>query len=77
MCRKDYIFTNHAKERMKERKLTEEEIEEVFKNPEYSYPEAKGETNLVKTIKGKKIRIVYREKPARKIIITVLVVDQK
>lgn len=75
MPQKDYILTNHAKERMKERGITEKEIEEVLKDPEYSYPEARGEKNLVKTINRKKIRVVYRESPRRKIIITVLLVD--
>ena len=75
MLQKDYILTNHAKERMKERGITEEEIEEVLKDPEYSYSGAKAEKNLVKTIKRKKIRVVYRERPRRKIIITVLLVD--
>ncbi len=75
MNQKDYTLTNHAKERMKERGITEEEIEEVLKDPEYSYPGARGEKNLVKTIERKKIRVVYRESPRRKIIITVLLVD--
>ena len=75
MSQKDYILTNHAKERMKERGITQEEIEEVLQNPEYSYPGAKGEKNLVKKIKRKKIRVVYRDRPRRKIINTVLLVD--
>jgi len=76
MSQKDYILTNHVKERMKERGITEEEIEKVLKKPEYSYPGTKGEKNKVKTINGKKIRVVYKERPRRKIIITVLLVDQ-
>lgn len=75
MIKKDYISTNHVKERMKERGVTEEEIEEVLKIPEYSYPGAKGEKNQVKTINGKKIRVVYKESPRRTIIITVLLMD--
>jgi hypothetical protein len=75
MSQKDYILTNHAQERMKERGITEEEIEEVIKDPEYSYPGVKEEKNLVKTIKRKKIRVVCKDRPKRKIIITVLLVD--
>jgi len=75
MSQKDYILTNHAQERMKERGITQEEIEKVLKNPEYSYSGTKGEKNKVKTINGKKIRVVYRKRPRRKIIITVLLVD--
>ncbi len=75
MVQKDYVLTNHAKKRMKERGITEKEIKKVLKNPDYSYPGAKGEKNLIKKINGKKIRVVYRESPRRKIIITVLLVD--
>jgi len=75
MSKKDYILTNHVKERMKQRGITEEEIEEALTNPEYSYPGARGEKNQVKTINGKKIRVVFKERPGKKIIITVLKMD--
>ena len=77
MMQKDYILTHHAKERMKERGITEKEIEDVLKDLEYTYPGTKGEKNRVKTIKGKKIRVVYRERPRIQIVITALLEDSK
>jgi len=76
MIIKDYILTNHAKLRMKERNISEKELEEVLLSPEISYPGKRGETNVVKEIKkGKKVRVTYKVEKKMKIIITAMVID--
>lgn len=76
MIRKDYILTNHARLRMKERNISEKELEEVLKSPDFSYPGRRGEINVVKDIKdGKKVRITYVMERKKKIIITAMLID--
>lgn len=76
MIRKDYILTTHAKSRMKERNISEKELEDVLKSPDISYPGRRGETNIVKEVdKGKKVRVTYVKKKNIKIIITAMLVN--
>jgi len=48
----EYIFTAHARDRMRERNISAEEVRLVTNNPDMSYPGTKGETNNMKIIKG-------------------------
>jgi hypothetical protein len=73
MIKKDYILTTHAKQRMKERGVSEKEVFEVLKDPEYSYPGPAGEKNYIKTIGERKIRVVFDSKKNQKIIITAII----
>lgn len=76
MIRKDYILTNHARLRMKERNISEKELEEVLKSPDFPYPGRRGEINVVKEIKdGKKVRITCVMERKKKIIITAMLID--
>ncbi len=69
-----YIYTAHARERMRERKISAEEVRLVL-NPDVSYPGTKGDMNYLKTIKRRDIRIVvFGEEPKK--IITVMIVGQ-
>ena len=49
MNNKDYIITQHAKDRMNERGISEDELEKVLEDPEISYTGTKGEKKLEKT----------------------------
>ena len=71
-----YILTRHAKERMRERNISEKEVEKALRNPDINYPGKSGEINTIKQIKeDKKIRVVYREEKMLKIIITAIVIN--
>ena len=73
---KDYILTSHARARMKERRISEEEINHVLSSPEITYPGKRGETNVIKTIKkGKRIRVTYITEGNKIIIVTAMVLD--
>ena len=76
MIKKDYILTNHAKLRMKERNISEKELEEALEYPDVSYPGRRGETNVVKEIrKGMKVRVTYVTERKKKIIITAMLIN--
>jgi len=76
MMIKDYILTNHAKLRMKERNISEKELERVLESPDISYPGRHGETNVAKEVeKGKNVRVTYVVKKKKKIIITAMLIN--
>ena len=74
MPKKDYVLTDHVKQRMKARRISEEELLEVLINPDYTYPGTEGETSNVKTINERRIRVVFKVKRSKKIIITAIVI---
>jgi hypothetical protein len=75
MINNDYILTKHAKQRMKERGISEEEVESVLKKPNISIPGQKGEMKVEKTIKrGRRIRVIYKKERKAKIILTAILV---
>ncbi len=75
MINKDIVITNHAKSRMKERDISEKELEEVMKSPDISYPGRREEINIVKEVeRGKKVRVTYVKERNKKIIITAMVI---
>ncbi|MBX5467285.1 MAG: DUF4258 domain-containing protein [Firmicutes bacterium] len=53
---------------MKERGVTEEEVEECLRSPDVTYPDGNGNVNAVKH----GIRVVYRDDGHRKRVITVV-----
>jgi hypothetical protein len=70
---KDYILTDHAKQRMEERNISINDLKDVLECPDISYKGIRGEMNVVKKIgKDKKIRVVYVLKGKEKIIITAI-----
>ncbi len=76
MITKDYILTNHAKLRMKERNISEKELERVLESPDISYPGRRGVTNVAKEVeKGKNVRVTYVVKKKKKIIITAMLIN--
>ena len=73
MIIKDYILTEHAKQRMEERNISIKDLKDALEYPDISYKEIRGEMNVVKKIgKDKKIRVVYVLKGKEKIIITAM-----
>lgn len=73
MINKDYILTDHAKQRMEERNISVKDLKDALECPDISYAGKHGEINVVKEIeKDKKIRVVYVLKGNKKIIITAM-----
>jgi hypothetical protein len=76
MSQKDYILTDHAKERMRDRGISESDLELVLGDPEIKHPGPYGDINVIKTINGRKIKVSYVIDKKKKKIITVMVVNQ-
>jgi hypothetical protein len=73
MINKEYILTDHTKQRMKERSISVKDLEVALECPDISYKGKQGEINVVKEIgKGKTIRVVYVFEGKKKIIITAM-----
>jgi len=59
MINKDYIITEHAKQRMKDRRISVKDLEIALEYPDISYKGKRGEVNVVKEVgKGKKKIII-------------------
>ncbi len=73
MINKDYILTDHAKQRMEERNISVKDLKIALEYPDISYKGKRGEINVVKKIgKAKTIRVVYVLEGKKKIIITAM-----
>lgn len=73
MMSRDYVLTDHAKQRMEERSISVKELKMAIECPDISYKGKRGEINVVKDIgKDKTIRVVYVLERKKKIIITAI-----
>lgn len=73
MMSRDYVLTNHAKQRMEERSISVKDLKMAIECPDISYKGKRGEINVVKDIgKDKTIRVVYVLERKKKIIITAI-----
>ena len=63
-------YDRHAKRRMKEREVTEEEAEMAINNPDYIEPTIK---NAYKFIGSRFVRVTFKEEPENILVITVTV----
>lgn len=73
MIIKDYILTDHAKQRMEERNISVKDLKIALECPDISYKGKRGEINVVKEIeKDRTIRVVYVLQGKKKIIITAM-----
>ena len=64
-------FDRHAKRRMKEREVMEEEVELTINIPDFNEQSIKGRTNAFKFINDRFLRVTYREELDHILIITV------
>lgn len=71
----DHVFTAHARDRMRDRNISAEEVRLVLSHPDVTHPGTKGETNNVRIIKGRNIRVVFVGEEPKKII-TVMIVGR-
>lgn len=66
-------YVRHAKRRMKEREVTEEEVEITIKEPEYIEPSIKGRKNVYKFINNRFLRVTLKEELSHILVITVTI----
>jgi len=75
MSKIDYILTNHARERMVSRGISESELELVLNDAEIQHPGPHGDINMIKTINGRKIKVSYVMAGKKKKVITAMIVS--
>jgi len=66
-------YDRHAKRRMKEREVTEEEAEMAMNTPDYIEPSVKGRKNAYKFIGSRFLRVTFKEEPENILVITITV----
>jgi hypothetical protein len=66
-------YDRHARRRMKEREVTEEEVEMTINTPEYTEPSLKGRNNAFKFMRDRFLRVTYKEEYDHILVITVTV----
>ena len=66
-------YDRHAKRRMKEREVTEEEAEMAINHPDYIEPSIKGRKNAYKFIGSRFLRVTFKEEPENILVITVTI----
>ena len=68
-------YTRHARERMRERRISEAEVKYVIHNYDVSFP-GHGENTIISyvatTPSGRKIRVVIKETEETRLIISVM-----
>jgi hypothetical protein len=64
-------YDRHARRRMKERGVTEEEAEMTINNPEHMESSIKGRKNAYKFIGYRFLRVTFREENDHILVITV------
>jgi len=66
-------FTNHAKDRMKERGISREQVDECLNNYQTSYPNANDNMVYIYNLPdGTRVKVVVREKSRdQRVVITV------
>ncbi|MCU0497255.1 MAG: DUF4258 domain-containing protein [Anaerolineae bacterium] len=64
--RNDIIFTDHARERLKLRKISEQMVFTTLKNPERTENEADGDTKFIKTVQKRNVQVIARYLPDQK-----------
>jgi hypothetical protein len=63
-------YTRHARNRMRLHRITEVEIELSIKKPEHLEPSVEGRSNVWIETSGKFLRVTYKEKEDRFLIIS-------
>jgi hypothetical protein len=63
------IYTHHARQRMIQRKVSEDQVAETLSSPDELIPGESGEEIVVKRFGAREVRIVYRETDVASILI--------
>ncbi|MCL4499368.1 MAG: DUF4258 domain-containing protein [Chloroflexi bacterium] len=70
------VYTKHARKRMIERSISESDVEAVLEKPHMTYGDGKGNRNFVRTVKGRRIRVVVKGDPPGDPPIIITAMDQ-
>lgn len=65
-------YSGHARDRMAQRNVTEEEVETVLADPSITYTDAKGNPSFVATLSGRRVRVVVAAASDPPHVITVI-----
>lgn len=63
------IYTRHAKQRMEQRKVTPEQVEETIESPDDVLPGDNGEEIAIRRYENYEVRVVYEETEANTVVI--------
>jgi hypothetical protein len=66
-------YDRHAKKRMKDRAVNEEEAKFAIENPDFLEQSIKGRTNAFKFINGRYLRVTFKEELDHSLVVTVTV----
>ncbi len=66
----EIIFTRHARQRMKWRRIEETEVIETIKSPERTEPSVFGRMNAYKSIGAKLLKVTYIEEGDNIVVIS-------
>ena len=64
------IYTDHARDQMTDRGISEEEVEACWNDHHTTYPDKKGNPNYIADVRGRRIKVVVNKQNDR-VIITV------
>jgi hypothetical protein len=70
---KAIVYVRHAKKRMKDRSVTEGEVETVMAGPDCLMPSVKDRMNAFKFIDGRYLRVTFKEEREQFLVITVTI----
>ena len=64
---------------MRDRKVSDAEVDATIRNPDITYPDAQNETtvNLVKVVAGRRIRVVVEPQAKQTIVITAIADEEE
>lgn len=63
------IFTRHARQRMKQRRVTEKQVEETLTDPDKIEPGDNGGDIAIRRYGGRDVRVVYSEPSEDKYVV--------
>ena len=70
---KPVTYDRHAKRRMKDRAISQEEAKSTIENPDSLAKSVKGRANAFKFVNGRYLRVTYKEEPDYILVVTVTV----
>ena len=70
---KEIKYDRHAKRRMKERGVAEEEVEVDIADPDFSEASVKGRMNSIKYVNERHVRVTWKEESDYRLVITVTI----
>ncbi len=70
------VYSNHARQRMTRRRITESDVELAISNADIEHSDRDGNPCYVKTVRGKRIRVVIARGSNPSKVITVIDLDE-